>query len=153
MTAYSLMGWLAPAILDGSKPHTVRSNGKRVHAKAGDTLQLYTGMRTKDCRLLKTVQCIGSWQVHLPCSKAHGPLVWSINGHSMGTETMWEFAINDGFADVFHMTEWLLKTHGEDFTGTLIAWDWRNYLPGAPKRKVSKCPRCGGDHSGYGLCE
>jgi len=27
------------------------------------------------------------------------------------------------------MAEWLVETHGEDFTGTLIAWEWKPYLP------------------------
>lgn len=40
---------------------------------------------------------------------------------------------NFGFADVFHMTEWLLATHGESFTGTVIAWDWKPYLPAEGK--------------------
>lgn len=152
MTAYNFMDWIAPKVLDGSKLHTVRANGKRRHAKAGDLLQLYTGMRTKNCRLLKEVECVGAWPVHLPCSAKYGPMIWSINGRPMDTDTMFDFAVGDGFADVFDMTEWVLKTHGQDFHGTLIAWGWPYYLPGAPQDETTGCPHCGYKHHHEGMC-
>lgn len=129
MVAYNFMAQFAEPVRNGSKPHTVRANGKRRHAVAGEMLQLYTGMRSPNCVLLREVPCIGSWPAHLPVSAKHGPLIWSIAGHSMGCETMDTFAQNDGFHNALHMAEWLVETHGEDFTGTLIAWEWKPYLP------------------------
>lgn len=135
MVAYNFMAQFAEPVINGNKPHTVRANGKRRHAVAGELLQLYTGMRSPKCVLLREVHCIGSWLVHLPVSATYGPLIWSIGGHSMDTETMDTFARNDGFASVLHMSDWLVVTHGEDFTGTLIAWEWRPYLPALTETK------------------
>jgi len=67
--------------------------------------------------------------VHLPVSSHNGPLSWSINGKVLDTEQREVFAKADGFEDCYDMAEWILETHGQDFTGTLIAWEWRNYLP------------------------
>lgn len=131
MTAYNFMKEFAPKVEDGSKPHTVRANGKRRHAQAGEMLQLYTGMRSPACRLLKQVTCIGSWPCHLPVCRIAGPKTWSINGKALDEKTMEDFAVADGFDSLERMARWLLETHGEDFTGTLIAWEWRAYLPAA----------------------
>lgn len=132
MVAYNFMSQFAPKIEDGSKLHTVRANGKRRHARAGEALQLYTGMRQPGCRLLKEVPCIGSWPCHLPVSEANGPLMWSINHQVLSVFHMEQFAKNDGFPDLYAMAEWILNTHGTDFDGTVIAWDWAKYLPSPP---------------------
>lgn len=39
------------------KQQTIRAHGKRRHARPGDELQLYTGMRTKACRLIGRARC------------------------------------------------------------------------------------------------
>lgn len=38
-------------VLIGRKPKSNRALGKRRHARSGDAIQLYVGMRTKHCRL------------------------------------------------------------------------------------------------------
>jgi hypothetical protein len=136
MVAYNFMPWLAPKVQSGEKPHTFRANGKRAHAVKGDGLQLYTGMRTKDCRLLRETVCIGSWQCHLPVSPSEGPTLWSINGKVLTRGQMEDFAINDGFNNFMHMAEWIFDNYGIDATGTLIAWEWRSYLPVDKKEKL-----------------
>lgn len=129
MVAYNFMAQFAEPVSDGRKPHTVRANGKRRHAIRGDRLQLYTGMRSPKCRLLREVLCIGSWPVHLPACSEFGPGVWSINHRVLSQLQMRALAQADGFKDEFYMGEWIVATHGEDFSGTLIAWEWRPYLP------------------------
>jgi hypothetical protein len=49
MVAYSFQKMFAEDIRFGFKTHTVRDERKR-HARPGEMLQLYTGMRTKHCR-------------------------------------------------------------------------------------------------------
>jgi hypothetical protein len=129
MITYNCMKAMVPKIEDGSKIHTFRANGKRRHAATGDKIRLYTGMRQPGCRLVREAVCIGSWPCHLPVSPKYGPLVWSINGRVLSHEQMNAFAVNDGFVDCVDMAGWLLDTHGEDATGTLIVWQWANYLP------------------------
>jgi len=41
----------------GIKRRTIRLDGKRRPPRAGETLQLYFGMRTRYCRLLRTAKC------------------------------------------------------------------------------------------------
>ncbi len=56
MVAYSFKRFLVEPIRSGRKPHTIRADRKR-HARPGETLQLYTGMRTKACMLIGTATC------------------------------------------------------------------------------------------------
>lgn len=59
MPAYSFKERFVPMVLDGSKPHTIRSRRKKGYAKQGDTLYLYFGLRTKFCKKLREEKCIG----------------------------------------------------------------------------------------------
>lgn len=52
MVLYGFKQQFAAKVEDGSKPHTIRNLRKNGHAKPGDLLQLYSGLRTKDCRKL-----------------------------------------------------------------------------------------------------
>ena len=56
MVAYSLKPRFIPPILSGAKRQTIRAISRRRHAIPGETLQLYTGMRTKQCRLIGVVE-------------------------------------------------------------------------------------------------
>lgn len=70
MVAYSFQKRFVPKILAGLEPgpwlpgmkrHTMRQPrlGRSRHARPGDTIQLYMGMRTKHCRQIARVRCIG----------------------------------------------------------------------------------------------
>ena len=59
MVAYSFMEQFQRPILQGTKRHTLRAprTGRARHARVGDELQLYFGLRTKACRRLGTAHC------------------------------------------------------------------------------------------------
>lgn len=57
MVAYSFQRRFETPIMAGTKRQTIRAVGKRRHARKGDELQLYVGMRTKAVRLLKRELC------------------------------------------------------------------------------------------------
>lgn len=57
MPAYSFRERFVPFVIDGSKPHTIRSRRPKGAAKKGDTLYLYYGMRTKHCTKLREETC------------------------------------------------------------------------------------------------
>lgn len=59
MSAYSFQERFIPFLLDGSKDHTVRKKriGRSRHARPGETLQLYYGMRTKYCTKIGEATC------------------------------------------------------------------------------------------------
>ena len=51
MVAYSFKKQFGPPILAGTKAQTIRADRKR-HVRSGELVQLYTGMRTRQCRRL-----------------------------------------------------------------------------------------------------
>lgn len=73
MVAYSFKQRFAPQIIAGlqtgplvvgMKRQTIRADRKR-HARPGEELQLYTGMRTRSCQLLGRTTCTAVAPVRL----------------------------------------------------------------------------------------
>jgi uncharacterized protein YqfB (UPF0267 family) len=56
MVAYSFKARFVEPILAGTKTQTIRADRKR-HARPGEDLQLYTAMRTKQCKLIRVARC------------------------------------------------------------------------------------------------
>jgi len=56
MVAYSFKAQFREPILAGTKRQTIRADRKR-HARLGEALQLYTGMRTRQCKLIGRATC------------------------------------------------------------------------------------------------
>ncbi len=78
--------------------------------KPGDTLYLFTAMRTKQCRKLGEVTCSGVVNVRVGKDSA------------LSTSLRNAFARTDGFRDYLEMLQWFEKTHGLPFKGLLIRW-------------------------------
>lgn len=59
MPAYSFQERFIPFLLDGSKDHTIRKEraGRSRHARPGETVYLYYGMRTKWCQKIGEATC------------------------------------------------------------------------------------------------
>lgn len=107
-----------------AKRQTIRSLGKRRHARPGETIQLYTAMRTKQCRKLGEALCksvsdirifVHREVIRLPCSQIEGGALDA-------------FARADGFADWPQMKQFWIDEHGElvkfgPFVGVLIQWE------------------------------
>lgn len=121
MVAYSFQKRFAPRILDGSKDQTIRADRVKGHAAAGDALQLYTGMRTKQCRLIARTTCTEV----LPCRLVFSPVIEFYVGAER-VRDLDAFARRDGFADLQDMARFWSETHRSagriEFTGTLIRW-------------------------------
>lgn len=100
MPAYNFQGRFVEAILDGSKRQTIRRRRKRP-TKSGDVLQLYTGMRTKQCRLLKTVDCtsVVPIQIHPDTREVY------LDGKRLVFDDMQRFSKRDGFKNVYEFLE------------------------------------------------
>ncbi len=87
--------------------------------KPGQTLYLYTGMRTKACRKLGEVRC-----EHVDRIKLTRMRDIAIFGDGRDEdETVQDIAEKDGFPDHIAMFAWFEKTHGLPFEGLLIRWD------------------------------
>ncbi|WLT07808.1 hypothetical protein RAM19_06645 [Bartonella apihabitans] len=69
MVAYSFQNQFASFVANGLKRQTTRPMRKNRHAKIGDKLQLFTGLRTKECRKLLTKEpictAVDAIEIHL----------------------------------------------------------------------------------------
>lgn len=112
MPSLNFQKQFAPLVESGDKPHTIRA--KRKHPiKQGDTLYLYTGLRTKKARRLKVAKCTAV----LPISITRdGVEIYP----PVDKE---ELAKKDGFKSFDEMASWFDKTHGLPFNGDLICWN------------------------------
>lgn len=120
MPAYNFQKQFAPAVESGQKRQTIRALGKRRHARSGEHVQLYTGMRTRACRKLLTPDpvCTGNHELVLEGEEklqayVDGFYVFDMDG----------FARADGFKDAQEMRDWFKHTHGLPFKGVLIQWE------------------------------
>ncbi|WP_407528391.1 hypothetical protein [Methylobacterium oryzisoli] len=127
MVAYSFKKRFAEPILLGAKAQTIRAPRKR-HARPGEQIQLYTGMRTKHCRLLARVTCREVVPVRL-CFSRHGAAeLIRIGDRLMATALLDAFARQDGFQDIGDMARFWWAEHppaeGDTLTfeGVLITW-------------------------------
>ena len=106
MVAYNFQPEFADKILSGVKYSTIRPNGKRRHAQRGDWVQLYTGMRTKACTLLDTVQCVACLPIEVHADRI------VINGHQLPADMLGDFARQEGFETIGNLTAWFDHRYG-----------------------------------------
>lgn len=120
MVAYSFKRRFVEPIRAGSKAQTIRAERKR-HARPGETLQLYTGMRTRSCMLIGTATCSLVSPIRFDfISEAvrigDGPAI--IDRASRN-----KFARLDGFADWDDLCAFWAAEHGLSlWSGMLIRW-------------------------------
>lgn len=126
MVAYSFRARFVAPIEAGTKRQTIRAPRKR-HAKPGEELQLYTGMRTRACRLIRLATCRTVWPISLSMPRAGlGEIILGerfINDPS----NLDAFARADGFEDWWQMREFWRDAHGRDlpdpWSGVMIRWE------------------------------
>jgi hypothetical protein len=127
MVAYSFKKQFGPPILTGIKAQTIRADRKR-HARPGEELQLYTGMRTKHCKLVARVPCIAVEPVRLVFSRRGASELFRVADQLIPPAAMERFAQADGFPSVEAMARFWWAEHppeeGDtlDFTGVVICW-------------------------------
>lgn len=121
MVAYSFQPRFAQPIVDGLKRQTIRLPRKR-HARPGEHLQLYTGMRTRQCRLISRATCVSVHEIEL-FSYSCGLIDVTIDGHDF-EGNMNDFARADGFDGLTDMWNFWNRMHGwGEFHGMLIRWE------------------------------
>ena len=124
MVAYSFKAMFAPKILNGTKRQTIRADRKR-HARPGEEMQLYTGMRTRQCRLIARATCENIQPIKIVFSSFGVSEKILINGEEIYSEpALDEFAKKDGFPRWLHMRAFWKAQHGDinEFEGMLITW-------------------------------
>ena len=121
MGLYNFKARFAPRILDGSKTHTIRPM-RAIADKPGNTLHLYTGLRTKSARLLMRVECVRIEAIEIDACGHEcncDPMI-AIDGVELSESEREAFAIRDGFenADDF-MNFWAGRL---PFKGQIVHW-------------------------------
>lgn len=128
MVAFNFMARFAPSIEDGTKRQTIRAAGKRRPPFPGEQLQLYTGMRTGNCRKLRDAVCQTTVSITIspkarvvrhvvPTSAESG--YWD----ELSPEDVEQLAIDDGFSSADEFFAWFEKAHGDHMSGFLIRWE------------------------------
>lgn len=112
----------APMVESGRKPHTIRALRKDGNDPLpGDTLHLYTGLRTKAVRLLRREVCDYTRDIMIQPSSGNVHHVL-LGGQPLSQDELNTLARVDGFADANDFIRYFDTTHGLPFTGVLIGW-------------------------------
>ncbi|MBD2429218.1 ASCH domain-containing protein [Phormidium sp. FACHB-1136] len=125
MVAYNFKPQFAPLIASGQKCQTIRALGKRRHARAGDTLQLYTGQRTRSCRKLLDTVCTDAISIVMHPHKM-GEVVTGLSiylGHAecaLDAASVDALAKADGFESISEFVDFFRERL--PFEGVLIQW-------------------------------
>lgn len=124
MVAYSFNPRFIEPIRQGIKSQTIRAHGHRRHARPGELLQLYSGMRTVHCqRILPDVPCLTVMQVDIVLDDG---VITRVATDGVPVIDLDAFALRDGFADREDMSAfWRAHHAGVDtvgFSGVLIEW-------------------------------
>lgn len=128
MVAYSFQPEFVDPILSGRKCQTIRAVARRRHAVQGDSLQLYTGMRTKKCRLIGTAFCASVKPITLYLPDPRRASFDAVKIADMPLRSSWSkldrFAKKDGFRDWRELRSFWREHHDncERFDGLLITW-------------------------------
>lgn len=127
MVAYSFNPRFIEPIRQGMKTQTIRAIGQRRHARPGELLQLYSGMRTSHCtRILPDTPCLEVMQVEIIFDLGTRPLIGRIKTDGIRVRDLDAFAIRDGFSDLEDMSGFWRDNHPQaaaaGFNGVLIEW-------------------------------
>ena len=120
MVAYNFQKQFADAVERGEKRQTIRAPRKDGrHAKVGDNLQLYTGMRTKQCRKLRDAICHDECPIRIEKDQ-----IWTFQPQELHYQprVLEAYAKADGFDSWETMRDWFEAQHGLPFSGVLIRW-------------------------------
>jgi hypothetical protein len=126
MVAYSFKRQFVRPILDGTKRQTIRADRRR-HARPGEELQLYTGMRTKECRLICRARCLDVLPIFIAFRKRARTDWVRVGGKKLDRPSELDaFARHDGFKDWGELREFWRTNHPGvcDFRGVMITWDY-----------------------------
>jgi hypothetical protein len=119
VVAYSFKRRFAEPILTGVKRQTIRGERKR-HARPGESLQLYIGMRTRGCRLIGTARCLFVSPICIDFKAEYVVYKFGPGTTKVYRGGLDGFAVGDGFKDWAEMCAFWPGV--EVFNGQLIHW-------------------------------
>ncbi len=121
MVAYSFKRQFIRPILRQTKQQTIRADRRR-HARPGEPLQIYFGMRTKSCRLIGHATCLLAHPIRLDF--VANRVERDVGLPRVSAADLDRFAMDDGFADWAAMRSFWRTEHPDVpvFSGVLIGW-------------------------------
>lgn len=124
MVAYNFQERFAPAVECGDKTQTIRARGKRRPPRVGESLQLYTGLRTTTVRKLLWTDPVCESVEDISLSARTGVVSMIRDGRwqHLSPDEVEALAKADGFACADDFFDFFLKQHGPTFSGYLIKW-------------------------------
>lgn len=125
-----------PKIYDGSKIFTLREKPKRM-PKIGETLHMYTGLRTKQCEFITRDHKLASFQEAVVKIK----LIYGIGKKAIGFTVEikigktklpkavidFHFTISDGFKDLNDFVDYWTEGMKKDVNKELIMFHWTDF--------------------------
>lgn len=116
MVAFNFKAQFAPLVASWAKKQTVRAKRR---AKKGDRLQLFTGLRTSDCRKLIEPDPVCTLVDYVSIR----PEYLTLGDTSLHEGDADHFARRDGFANYAEMVAWFEQTYGSPyFVGYVHVW-------------------------------
>lgn len=115
MPALNYQKRFAVLVKNRVKRSTIRATRKRP-IYIGDTLYHYTGMRSKQCRLLREDKCTLVRDIQI---KANGTVL--IDGQAIYQKNAAAIAFQDGFVSLQEFIDFFCPA-GADFRGQYIQW-------------------------------
>lgn len=119
MVAFNFAAEFAGPVERREKRQTIRQTRR---AKVGDSIQLYTGQRTPECRKLTADDPVCTRVTYIAI-RASGITLGNVEGLPRNRD---EFARLDGFEDYAAMLAWFQQRYGAgEFVGYLHQWEWQ----------------------------
>lgn len=121
MAAYNFKKEFAAAVESGRKKQTIRADRKDGRRpKPGEILALYTGMRTKACRLLLRAPCKTVCTIEIFHDRRGADVI--VDGLVLNKAAVRELAHADGFVNENSFFYFFEENHGSAFVGILVTW-------------------------------
>jgi hypothetical protein len=129
MVAYSFQAMFREPIIQRVKCQTIRADRRR-HARPGERLQLFTGMRTRYCqKIIPDPICLALETILIDVG-LDGIVGIVVNGKALDLQAIGSLAVADGFRTetgetaVHNMGRFWLNNHGPGvFSGVIIRWE------------------------------
>lgn len=120
---YDVPGTAWPPFPSGPKTHTIRADRKR-HARPGEIVQLYYGMRRKGCFLIGRGMCTEVPRIHIYFGRFVPHVRIQRRDLVSGSAELDTFAKSDGFDDWATMRWFWYQEHGDvdHFEGVMVCW-------------------------------
>jgi hypothetical protein len=126
MPAYNFQKKFVPLIECGAKRQTIRATGKRRPPQPGDWLYLYSGQRTRHCRLIGKTLCRVVLPIHIDTDTFRILLPADRYDYSrmaaLPDDKVHAVALADGFFSTSRFFDFFREKYGKGMDGVLIQW-------------------------------